>query len=362
MKKYKHTLLLIVGVAMSLLAVHVWVNAAATPRPVQTFNVPAVMNYQGMLGDSQGDPLTGNYAMTFKVYATAQGGAALWEETQAVTVTNGLFNVYLGDVVALSESLFDGQNLYLGVTVGTDEEMAPRLRMASVPYAFGAQQNLCTRVTWYYDEDGDGYGDPAIPYEACEAPPNYVDNNTDCDDTNPDLNPETLWYQDADNDGYGNPAVSQMVCEAPAGYVLNNGDCNDGNPALNPETLWYADNDSDTYGDPNTFQQVCEQPSGYVANSSDCNDADPNVNPDGAEICDGIDNDCDGNTDEIEDLTPPLCDMQEGVCSGAVKTCGGSQGWVPCTAAEYGTNYEEDEVSCDGLDNDCDGITDEGCQ
>jgi len=76
-----------------------------------------------------------------------------------------------------------------------------------------------------------------------------------------------------------------------------------------------------------------------------------------AEICDGLDNDCDTFTDE--DLTPPLCEEQDGVCLGSTKTCGGALGWLVCDASNYGADYETNEVSCDDvLDNDCDGLTD----
>ncbi|MFT7622200.1 MAG: hypothetical protein ACI9WU_001368 [Myxococcota bacterium] len=72
--------------------------------------------------------------------------------------------------------------------------------------------------------------------------------------------------------------------------------------------------------------------------------------------CDGLDNDCDGLTDE--DLDAPLADNQAGVCADAVKTCGGTAGWLE---PDYATvsNYEADETQCDELDNDCDQATDE---
>jgi len=78
------------------------------------------------------------------------------------------------------------------------------------------------------------------------------------------------------------------------------------------------------------------------------------------EICDGKDNDCDGQTDEPEHLTPSPCELQAGVCKGAVKSC--VAGKEPaCGKAEYGALFEPDvEVTCDNLDNNCDGQTDEG--
>ena len=114
---------------------------------------------------------------------------------------------------------------------------------------------------------------------------------------------------------------------------------------------------------------ICEYPDNYWeeewvcdGKDNDCDgdtDEDDVCNGEGCiptlEICDGEDNDCDHHTDE--DLTPPGYCLKQGVCTDADEVCEGVIGWV----CNYPYNYEETENSCDELDNDCDGLTDENC-
>ncbi|MBK7443223.1 MAG: putative metal-binding motif-containing protein [Bacteroidetes bacterium] len=66
---------------------------------------------------------------------------------------------------------------------------------------------------------------------------------------------------------------------------------------------FYADNDGDSYGDPADFELLCEGIAGYVEDNTDCNDANNLINPVALEICNGIDDNCDGTIDEGLDVT-----------------------------------------------------------
>lgn len=121
-------------------------------------------------------------------------------------------------------------------------------------------------------------------------------------------NEQKTWYRDADGDGFGNPALTLSSCAAPAGYVSNNQDCDDTNAEINPTTVWYEDKDNDGYSTGNTLTQ-CQKPANYVLKAqlkgpeTDCNDNNPAINPTAAEICDGLDNNC---NNLIDDQDPEL--------------------------------------------------------
>jgi len=97
--------------------------------------VPQLISYQGILTDDSGEPLTGNFIMTFSIYADEVGGSPLWSENKAVDVTEGLLSTNLGTNTELTESVFSDSARYLGIKVESDPEM-PRSRMTSSPYAY----------------------------------------------------------------------------------------------------------------------------------------------------------------------------------------------------------------------------------
>lgn len=96
------------------------------------------------------------------------------------------------------------------------------------------------------------------------------------------------------------------------------------------QTVWYADNDRDGFGDPKVSQTARRQPTGYVANNEDCDDAHASVNLRAVEVCDGLDNNCNGIVD----------DMSPG--AGGGRCCGGE--W---------TDISADASNCGGCNQAC---------
>ncbi len=269
-------------------------------------------------------------------------------------------------------------------------------------------------LTWYADGDADGYGDAAVSVSACLAPSAHVADDTDCDDTDsavneaateicdsvdndcdgwvddtdPDLFGATTWYGDSDGDGYGGQQYEQAACSQPAGFVASSDDCDDLNAATYPgasevcdladndcdadidegvENTWYEDSDADGYGNGSVSTAACTAPSGYVANALDCDDFSTATNPASYEVCDSVDNDCDGSIDE--DAINASTWYQDndadgyGSLAGTTISCDWLTGYADnptdCDDLDAGVNPGATEL-CDTVDNDCDGSVDEG--
>jgi hypothetical protein len=108
--------------------------------------IPQTISYQGVLTDASGAAVAdGNYNLTFKLYDAATNGTELWTEAQSVDVSNGIFNVILGSTNPLALS-FD-KPYWLGVTVGQDSELTPRIELTAAAYSLNARSIADSAVT-----------------------------------------------------------------------------------------------------------------------------------------------------------------------------------------------------------------------
>ncbi|MEW5850709.1 MAG: putative metal-binding motif-containing protein [Myxococcota bacterium] len=184
------------------------------------------------------------------------------------------------------------------------------------------------------DDDNDGH----VP-TTCYA--NGDNGGGDCDDTRQDVFPGAL-----------------EVCDG-----VDN-DCDGQTDENFASSAHYPDVDTDGYGDATAQPQVsCTGaiPPGRVTNNGDCNDLDEDVHPGAAELCDARDDDCDGQTDEnyallsngVPRQVGESCDTEDvDICDHGTVVC------VNNSLSECQGDTSQEEV-CDGVDNDCDGQTDE---
>lgn len=200
--------------------------------------------------------------------------------------------------------------------------------------------------------DCTGYSE-CIPNQGCGD--GFLQGNEMCDDGN--------------NNGLDG---CSPICITEPGWTCQNNLCTRntceregkcGNyPACSEKKNFYEDMDSDGYGNSQKVKPECLKPEGYVNNSLDCDDENRFNYPGNNEICDGLDNDCNMQIDDTLEL--PFCYSINskysplGVCIEMKTYC--KSGILSCEINEKYVD-EETKDNCDGLDNDCDGKTDEEC-
>ncbi len=98
--------------------------------------IPQRINYQGYLTDNAGNPINQSLSMTFRIFDAASGGNQLWSETQTVSVENGLFNVILGEVNAISPDIFTpGARRWLELVIDGNP-LSPRTEITAVGFSY----------------------------------------------------------------------------------------------------------------------------------------------------------------------------------------------------------------------------------
>ena len=317
--------------------------AIATLSLYSLAQAPESFNYQAVVRNAGGLILNNQpVGLKLTIQQGSIGGTAVYTETFTSTTNDyGIVNLEIGTGTSTDDfSTIDWANgpffmeTAADVTGGTTYSVMGTSQLMSVPYALYAKtadsvSYLPSESFYYADADGDTFGNPLVFVYSINNPPGFTTDNTDCDDNNPAINPGATDIAgngiDEDCDGQDTPAIcGNGIVEF--GEQCDDGNTNDNDGCSNCQL--YQDNDND----------------GYYANI-DCDDNNPSIFPGANEICDGIDNDCNGQVDEIFDID-----------GDGFTTCQGD-----CDDSDPNIYPGATEACGDGIDNNCNGQIDEGC-
>ncbi len=257
-----------------------------------------------------------------------------------------------------------------------------------------------------HDDDGFGSGEEQL---VCEQQLGMVNNNLDCDDENPEIFPfaveicdevdndcddeideevQIIAYPDQDGDGFGDENTPISICQFNEQFLSDSSDCDDNNSETYPNATEYCDEidnncnnqidedvqnsyhqdfDNDGYGNPSVELLACFLPHGFVENTEDCNDENALIHPESIEVCDEIDNNCDGNIDIFNVYDGEIFYADEdddgyGHADNIITAC-----TLPLGYSQFSDDCDDNQVDihpdaqeyCDDIDNDCDGQIDE---
>ncbi|MFT5680117.1 MAG: hypothetical protein ACI8RZ_001022 [Myxococcota bacterium] len=188
--------------------------------------------------------------------------------------------------------------------------------------AYDGIDNDCDPTSPDDDLDGDGFfnNDDCDDNDAEVYPGNVeicdsIDNdcNGDIDDDDANVIGARSWYPDGDGDGYGDATSTAMIsCDVISGLVEDNADCDDTDALYNPAAIEDDCDDLEDYNCDGQAAFVDEDLDGFSVCDNDCDDTDARVFPYGWEnASDGIDNDCDGDTDTADSDTARLLSLTD---------------------------------------------------